>query len=144
MSNRQDNALVTASVEWGPAGARQVLALGVYEDRTGGDSDSTTTRYPRGGLGPNEALGGRQEVSTITISRLFDETARGYRKKLRGLTGKATIIINEQPIDDEQVPVGEPETWTGVLKAVKVSDRKADSAAAALLELEVTPTGQVA
>lgn len=144
MANRQDNALITAWVE-GPLVASLLgsspYQLGVFEDRTGGDSDSTSTRYPRGGMGVNEALGGRPETSEVTIMRLFDETARGYRKKLRQMAGKVTLGVNEQPIDDEGNFLGEPETWSGKLKSVKVSERKADSAAAATLELTMVPQG---
>jgi hypothetical protein len=109
--------------------------LGVFEDRDGGDSDSTSTRYPRGGLGTNESLGGRPETSNVTVTRLFDEVARGYRKKLRACAGKVLLGVHEQPIDDEGNFEGDPETWIGKLKSVKVAPRKADSAAAQTLQL---------
>lgn len=141
MGNRQNNSLITVSVEHKAFGG--LFSLGVFEDRSGGESDSTSTRYPRGGLGTNEALGGRPEVTNVIVARLLDEEARGYRKKLRSVAGKATLIVHEQPIDDEGTPEGEPETWTGKLKKVSPSDSKAESSAARILTLEMVPSGPV-
>lgn len=136
MPDRQENAIITASVDG--------RVLGVFEDRTGGISDSASTTYPLGGMGKRRALGGRAEVTNVIVVRIFDIQAQGYIGWLRGRAGKGVMIVKEQPCDDEGNPEGPLETWTGVLKSVHPNDRKSDGGAAAQLTLEMTVEGPVA
>jgi len=133
MANRAENARVTASVTIGGV----VLALGTFEDRTGGASDSSSTVINRGGMGAREALGGRPEPANVTIKRVYDTAAQGYEKTLRSHVGHTPMTVSEQPLDDEGQNVGPPTTWTGKLKMVNVSDRSSEGNAAEMLELEM-------
>ena len=136
MPDRQDNALITVSVDG--------RSLGIFEDRSGGVSDSASSTYPLGGMGKRRALGGKPEVTNVTVTRIFDEAARGYIKWLRGRAGKGVMIVKEQPLDDEGLAIGDLETWTGLLKSVAVADRKADAGAAETFALEMVVEGPVA
>lgn len=129
MAERQDNVRLTVSVD----GRR----LGVWEDRKGGAMDSSSTVYPRGGMGPRQVLGGRQEPAPVTLTRLVDDEARSYKKWLKATAGKGRAVVTEQELDDEQNALGDPEVWSGQVKMVSTSDRAADSAAAETIDMEV-------
>lgn len=137
MPNRQDNVRITAEVDG-------VGDLGTFEDRAGGASDSAAVTYQLGGMGGRVALGGAKEVTNVTIKRIYDDKARTYVSKLRGLTGRGRMTIKEVPLDDEGVAIDTAmEVFRGILKSVHVADRKSDAAAAAEIDLEMVVDGPV-
>lgn len=134
MANRIDNARVTATATL--KGVQ--VDLGTFEDRVGGASDSASTVVNRGGMGPREALGGKQEPAPVTIKRVYDGVAQGYEKALRAVAGRAPMSVTEVVLDDEGIEVGgTAKTWSGKLKHVTVTDRNSDSAGVAYIELEM-------
>lgn len=139
MGNRQDNARITASI----TDSGGLLSLGLWDDRSGGQSDSASTTYPRAGVGGHTALGGRQEVANVVIKRLLDTEAQGFIRRLRAGAGKATMQVTEQASNDEGELEGPIEKWTGILKTVHIADRSTGSNAAETLELEMTVSGEV-
>lgn len=134
MANRTDNSRITASISVGG----NVKQLGIFEERKGGDSDSASTVVNRGGMGPREAAGGKQEPENITIARVRDDEARSYEKELRAKAGRLKIQVTEQGLDDEGVDIpGDVTTWSGKLKKVGTSDRNEEGNAIEMLELEI-------
>jgi hypothetical protein len=61
---RQQQARITVTLDG--------VSLGVFEDRTGGDTDSTETVYQLGGMGPRISLGGSVQVGNVVVRGLFD------------------------------------------------------------------------
>jgi hypothetical protein len=138
--SRQNQALVTVSVTDADG---SLVKLGTFEDREGGDTDSQETTYRLGGMGPRISLGGNQQVSNVTVRRLFDDDARARAKWLLGRVGKATMIVKETPLDANGSAQETTFTWTCTLKRVGLPQRGADSDNAAQIELEGTVTGPV-
>lgn len=127
--DRQNSVRITAKVDG--------VDLGIFEDRSGGESDSDGQPYQLGGLGGPRALGGAPVFSNLIIKRLMDDQARGYIKWLRGRAGKGQMVVTELPINDDGEAIGEPEVWTGELKRVAPPDRSAESSTGAQLDLEM-------
>lgn len=135
MSYRQSEARITVKIDG--------VDLGIFEDRTGGEGDSAETRYALGGMGGEISLGGRQTLTNVVLTCLYDTARQARLHWLYGRCGKGRVVITEQPLDDEENVSGDPIVWTGTLKRVKPPDRSAGSDAAATLELEVTTTGDI-
>jgi hypothetical protein len=131
MPNRTDNVRITVTVDG-------KTICDVWEDRSGGHSDSTSVAYQRGGMGPRLALGGRQEVTNVVVKRIFDDEARAIIKTLRARAGRAPMTVSEYVVDDEGNILGDAEIWKGILKSASKADVKADGGAAAELDLEMT------
>lgn len=134
--SRQDQALITVTVDG--------VALGTFETRTGGDTDSNETTYRLGGMGPRVALGGNVMVGNVTVARLYDTDAQSRAKWLLGRAGKGKMVVTEQALDLDGNSTGDPLVWSGVLKRVQTPERNADSDNAATLELEMSVSGRVA
>ena len=142
MTQRVDNAFITVSITDG----KGTLNLGRWDKRSGGDSDSASTTYARAGVGGRTALGGRQEVANVVVTRLLDSEIQTAMQRLRAGAGKAKMQVTEQACDDEGVvdhsaPL---ETWNGILKKVHPADRDAETNAAEVIELEMVVDGEVA
>lgn len=134
MANRTDNSRVTASV----LVKGVTLDLGTFEDRKGGASDSSSTVVNRGGMGPRQALGGKQEPAAVTVSRVLDSAALSYEKTLRQNVGRLPMTVKEQLLDDEGLDIpGALTVWSGKLKMVSTSDRDSEGNAAEMLDLEM-------
>lgn len=133
--SRQNQARVTVAVDG--------VVLGVWEDREGGDTDSSDTTYRLGGMGPRISLGGSVAVDNVIARCLFDDDRRSRAKWLLGRVGKGRFVLTEQPLDVEGAADGEPFVWRGTLKRVALPERGADSDDAAQLEVEATISGPV-
>jgi hypothetical protein len=132
---RENQGRVTVSVDG--------VSLGVSEDRTGGGQDSTETTYQMGGMGPRISLGGNPQVDNVVVRMLYDSSRMAQIKWLLGRVGKGTMVIVDQPLDDNGAAFGEPLVWTCRLKRVTPPERTADSTAGARLELEGTVNGTI-
>lgn len=134
--SRANQSRVTATLDG--------VALGIFEVREGGETDSQETTYRLGGMGPRIALGGNVEVGNVTIRRLFDATAQQQRKFIDGRVGKGSLRVTDQPLDVDGNNYGDPDVWNCVLKRFARPDRDADADDAAQMELEGTVVGRVA
>src|SRR6187401_837440 len=82
---------------------------GVWDKKTGGETDSEETKYRPGGMGESISLGGSRMTGNVTLQRLYvvprDHDGAWYKGpgipiiKLRQRVGKATVVIKEQPLD---------------------------------------------
>lgn len=118
--------------------------LGIFDTKTGGETDSEESRYKPGG-GPEEALGGYATVTNITVSRRFkigrDDILIGW---LRSRAGKGSAVIKVLNVDEDGNPWETSERFTGVLKRVSPAEYDSQNTEAAVFELEITPNGEVA
>jgi hypothetical protein len=118
--------------------------LGTFDKLSGGEVDSEETRYRPGGLGKPISLGGAITVNNVTISRLFDlAREQAIIHWLISRVGKGHITINKQPLDVDGNVFGRPLVYTGKLKQVTPPEHDSESSDAALLELEMVPSGTV-
>lgn len=118
--------------------------LGVWDDKTGGDSDSNSTQYFQGGMGPRISLGGTQQVNNIVLSRLEDDSVIAFAKWLVSRSGKGKAVCSQQKLDDEGNPVGDPIVWTGKTKRSKYADVQSQSNSPAQFECEIEVDGAIA
>lgn len=133
MPSRQNQYRLIVSVDG--------VNLGVWDDKTGGDSDSNSSQYFLGSMGPRISLGGTPQVSNVVLQRLEDDAIRPLRKRLLGRSGKAKATVSQQSLDDEGNPVDEPIGWGGRMKRFKVSDVQSQGNAAAQCEMEIEVDG---
>lgn len=117
------------------------MNLGVWDDKTGGDTDSNSVQYFLGGMGQRISLGGQQQVANVVLMKLQDTYIMSQAKFLASRAGRGKAVVGEQQLDDEGAAVGEPFVWNGVLKRAKPSDRNAQSNSAAMFEVEVEVNG---
>lgn len=134
--SRQDQYNVTLTigdVDWG-----------TWDKLNGGEIDSEELKYKPGGMGAQLSLGGSQEVGNITVSRLY-ELVRDHNQIGVLITGvgKLDVTVNRQPLDVDGVSYGSPIVYTGKLKALTLPEVDSESSDAALVELEITPSGSV-
>lgn len=135
MPYRQQQSRLTLTVDG--------VNLGVWEDKTGGDTDSNSAQYNLGGMGPRISLGGSQQVNNVVVTKLQDADIQARIKWLRSRAGRGAAVVIDQPVDDEGTAWGEPEVFSGVLKRVKSSDRSASSNNAATVDAEIEINGSV-
>ncbi len=126
----QSQSLVTVTVDGQP--------LGIFDSRTGGESDSEVSKRHVGGQRTQKAYRGLRTVGDLTVSRGYErerdhELARGLEKR----AGLASASVSEQPLDDEGNAWGKPKTWTGILKSVNTGDYDAASGEPRMLELVI-------
>lgn len=131
---RQDQWLVTATVDG--------VSIGIFDKMTGGEITSEETKYAPGGMQPQVSLGGMRSVENVTISRL----ARGEDDVhwLFERAGRADMSVTRQPLDADGNAYGRPVTYSGKLQGVTPAEIDSESSDAALLELEMAPSGSIA
>ncbi len=118
--------------------------LGVWDQKTGGDTDSNSTQYFLGGMGPRLSLGGTQQTANLVLNKLEDQTIVGQVKWLRSRAGKGKAIVSDQRLDDEGVAWGDPDVYSCLVKRVKPSDSNANGNNAAIIEIELEVQGSPA
>jgi hypothetical protein len=144
--SRQDQYAITVSIDG--------LDSGVWDKKTGGETDSEETKYRPGGMAEAVSLGGSRMVGNVTLQRLYTisrDHAGGWNKGsgpgldivvLRQRVGRATVVIKEQPLDINGAAFGiAPVTYHGTLKRVSTPDVDSESNDAGLIEIEVTIAG---
>lgn len=94
--------------------------LGVFDKKTGGDTQAPTAKHRPGGMGPEKAYRTLPTYSDITVSRVL-ERDRDWElvRTLKGKAGNAMMTITEQPLDDDGNAWGSPQTYQGRLTNVK-------------------------
>jgi hypothetical protein len=134
--SRQDQNLVTVSVDG--------VNLGTFDKKTGGGTDSTETKYKRGGMGREVSLGGSPMVPNVTVSRLFE----GLRdlelvRWLYTRAGKGRASMTEYLLDADGNVFGRGDTYSGILKKVMKGDTDSNSTGARTYDLEISTEGTI-
>jgi len=126
----QQNSLITVAVDGVP--------LGVFDQRSGGQSTAEVSKYRPGGMGRQKSRRGLPEPSDLTVSREFEfDRDIDLAAWLRTRVGRGQVSVNSQPLDDNANPTGRPTTWTGTLNSVDTGDEDSNSTDGRMLELVV-------
>jgi hypothetical protein len=101
-------------------------SLGVFDTRSGGESDSDITKKQTGS-GPL-VLSGRPNHGDVTVTRV-NINARDHElsRALRKRVGRGIMSVSEQPLDEDGNAWGKPTIWSGKLKTVDGGEYDADS-----------------
>lgn len=120
-------------------------SLGKFDMMSGGATTAESVRHSSSSFkGRRAALGSPPEVADVTVGRFFDyERDHALARRLRPLVGLAEVTVARQPLDVNGSPFGSPEVFTGILNGVTYPDFNADSSDLSMLELAITPDGEV-
>lgn len=133
---RQDQWSNTVTIDGKP--------MGVWDTLSGGESDSDSTTYRPGGMGPQVSLGGPRTIGALTLGRLISRPDWEFMHNLMNRTGQARAVVSRQPLDEDGNPWGRPLTYTGTVKTCTPGDTDSNSSDAQVWEIVVTPEGSVA
>jgi hypothetical protein len=114
--------------------------FGTFDKMTGGDIDSEEL------MATEISLGGPVTIANITVSRLY-VLNRDHPQVAtwKAAVGKGAVTVRKQPLDVNKVPFGNPITYTGTLKSLKLPEPDSEgSGTAGIVEMEVTCNGVVA
>lgn len=118
------------------------VAMGVWDNKSGGDLDSDSTTYYPGNMGTQQDLGGRKTASNLTLQRLYDRF--DDHDKINtwwAAVGKGQLTVSQRPLDDNDNEYGKALVWAGRLKRVAAPPHDSNSGSAAILEIEMTVKG---
>lgn len=137
ITNRVDQWSVTVSIDSVP--------WGVFDARTGGDLDSTDTKFRSGGMGVEYSLGGTTTVNNVVLRRNYQmyRDHSHMHNIVPHRIGKARCRCGAQPLDADGNPYGKPIIWNGVLKRVQFPDHDSNASDAGMLEIEISVDGSV-
>jgi hypothetical protein len=140
MTARQDQAKIQVHIDWD--GLRD-MPDEVWDERTGGNMDSDSTKYRLGNMGPQLSLGGLKNIQNITCRRLFRDPDHARIDNYFDAVGRAPCTVHEWLLDGGGSPYGSPIVWTGTLKRVNPPDRNSNSQEAAIIEIEIDTQGSI-
>lgn len=137
---RQDTFRVTLRIT-NPS-TKQTVDFGVWDKKTGGETDSDQYKYKPGSMAPQVSLGGTKTIGDLTISRLYRHERDHLRiQDLQSWCGRARCTVAQLPLDLDGNSFGDPITWTGILKTVTPPEHDSESTDPAMLELVISPDG---
>jgi hypothetical protein len=119
--------------------------FGIWEGRSGGDTDTDESKVRLGAMGPEVALGGTKSIDDVTCTKIFDIDGIGQEYVwLVARAGNAPMTVVTQPLDRDGHAHGRPWTYTGVLKGVNAPEYDAQSGDAAMIEVIMSVNSVVA
>lgn len=143
---RQDTFLVNVRVQDITSGSTTLRDCGTWDKKSGGEVDSEEMRYKPGGMEPAISLGGSKNVGNVIVSRLY-RLQRDHQELVPMLlagAGKAKMQVSQLPLDIEGNAFGRPIVHVGTLKRVTLPEHDSESSDAAMIELEMTVSGEPA
>ena len=118
--------------------------LGVFDEKSGGDTSAETSKHRPGGRIHNEVVGGLPDTEDVTVSRAFDRDRDiDVVRFCRQWVGRGEATITEQWLTGDYAPVGPPTVYNGLLSSVAPSDYDSDDSDPAELELTFAVSSQV-
>lgn len=138
---RSDTWLIQVHVQDVTTG--NMIPLGTFDKRTGGEKTSSSITYRPGGMAPPVALGGVATTANVVVSRLYrlERDHQRLQMLLNGV-GRASMVVTEHPLQLDTTPFGNPVVWRGILDGVKSPEPDSEATTtAALLELTMVVSG---
>lgn len=109
---------------------------GYWAQRTGGEGETTVTRVYNGGDVDPEILPGPRTFTDLVVTRPYDRVRDGqYTAFLLAGLGVWTTSISVTATDENLIPQGGPDIYTGKLTHVKLPEANASSGAASEIAL---------
>lgn len=128
----------------GPSGSNKCAFI--FDKMDGGDATAKETKYRAGnGTEDEQALGGANSISNITVTALMTEAMYEWAGWLLAQNGKATMYVDKQPLDINGSPYGKALHYLGKLQGVTLpkTDSQSDSPGLiSLVQSSVTPVTQ--
>lgn len=119
-----------------------LVKLGTFEVRSGGGGGSDTASFTPGGSKTPVNIGGRQTFEDVTINRVWDpQRDRPLLADLLAARATARIIVSDQPLGPDYLPIGDPIVFGGILSDVNYPDADSESNTAARLVLVMNCDG---
>jgi hypothetical protein len=119
-------------------------SIGVFDTWSGGEADSDEVKYSPGGMGAEEAQGGRQTVGNVTLGRQYKrDRDHALVRQLIQVRGRARVSAHRQPLDADGNAYGAPLVYTGFLKAVSPQDVDSNSSDPDTFEVEISTDGTI-
>lgn len=143
-AQREDLFSVSVIVTRIVQGVPETRNTSIWDSWSGGETDSEEKKFPRGGLQPEVALGGRKSVGNITTKRLYDAYAQDLESWLEPGVGRAAAILTKQPLDEDGNAFGRPRVYTAKLKTLTPPDHDSQSSDEAMLECVWSTNGTIA
>lgn len=111
-------------------------SLGTFDTRSSGETTADVAKHRPGGGGGEKTYGSLSTTGDVTVTRVRErERDVALAARLRTRVGRARMSITDQPLDEDGVPWGKPETWAGRLMSVNTGDADASSNEVRMLEL---------
>lgn len=123
----QHQSLITAVVNGKP--------VGEFATRTGGESSGEVGKYRPSAGAKQRTRKGLTDNADVTITREMETEDYDLVRDLRKVAGRGSIVITDQPLDDDDVAFGRPTIFTGTLMSANGGDVDANSNDARDLEL---------
>lgn len=129
----QSQSLITVVVDGVP--------MGTWDTLSGGNTTATPTKRRPGGTSKQDVARARGVTDDLTVGREYkNERDVAPLRALRPRVGRASVVVTDQPLDDDDVPFGSPTTFTGLLSSLSIGDVDSDSDDFRMCELGVTVT----
>lgn len=110
----------------------------VFNERTGGKTDSEGGKSFPGGMRPQKANGGQKIVEDVTVKGEFvPATHAQHVEWLKSRAGKGNAGVVENGLDAEGNVWGRVGAWSGKLKSVDPGDYNSSSTDPKMIEIVV-------
>jgi len=139
---RQDQFAVHVTLVDPDSGAN--IPLGIWDKATGGDVDSSETKYrPGGGQGDEIVIGGAKTTSNLIVEKLCNRDSDGVSiAKWMRWAGRARALVTIHYLTPNYDATGGPAlSYAGQLKKVTPPAADSNGNAAALVALEISCAG---
>jgi hypothetical protein len=114
--------------------------LGVWDTLSGAATTASPAKRRPGGSQQEDVARTRSTNDDITVSRenKLERDIAPLRVLRANRVGRATVVVTEQPLDDDDIPFGPPTVYTGILNRVFTGDVDSNSDDFRMAELGVT------
>lgn len=101
--------------------------FGVWDTLSGGATTASVNKRRPGGTRREKASRGRSTTDDLTLSKELEREDVDRLRRLRSRVHRAPVVATEQLLDEDDVPVGQPTIFTGVLSSISTGDVDSDS-----------------
>lgn len=114
--------------------------LGKWQTRSGGETEADMTSIYPGGGAAKQVLGGKRNVTEVTVSTHYRDDLRTRSKWIDSRVGLGSMSVSHTILDSNNVPLSST-VWTGILSGFNPPEADSDSNDPAMVELTMEPNG---